>query len=239
MTQWAKAPRWSPAGPQELPLGEGTPEAPADPWGLPEIQDTGLVQQRGGGPMGHISQLPHPSGHPSQAGWGRWGPGSEGCGYLSSPSPLSALLWACLPVLLPQFLCVTVSLSFSLSHLSLSHLSFSISPSCSLSLFTSVLPLCLSPLTCPHPCVLRPSPCPSIPAYAAAFLEPQLPGQGHMAPSPLSSFGASSNCPSQLRGHMLESQTPAFPVPRGQASWSGSASGSRSRREGGSWSPAI
>ena len=32
---------------------------------------------------------------------------------------------------------------------------------------------------------------------------------------------------------MVESQAPAFPVPRGQASWSGSASGSRSRREGG------
>ena len=157
MTQWAEAPRRSPAGPQELPLGEGTPEAPADPWGLPEIQDTGLVQQRGGGPMGHISQLPHPSGHPSQAGWGRWGPGSEGCGYLSSLSPLSASLWACLPALLPQFLCVPVSLSFSLSHLSLSHLSFSVSPSCSLSLshFRSPsLPLSLDLSSSLHPPVL-------------------------------------------------------------------------------------
>ena len=47
MTQWAEAPRRSPAGPQELPLGEGTPVAPADRWGPPEIPDTGLVQEGG------------------------------------------------------------------------------------------------------------------------------------------------------------------------------------------------
>ena len=34
-------------------------------------QTLGLCRREGGGPMGHISRLPHPSGHPIRLGWGR------------------------------------------------------------------------------------------------------------------------------------------------------------------------
>ena len=211
---------------------------PADRWGPPEIQDTGLVRQGGGRSSGaHFPAAP-PLRAPQPAALGEVGARVQGRGYVSSVFPLprsGPVSQPCSPSssVSPFLLVFSPLLSLFLTCLSLPlHLARS--------LFTSVPPLCPSPLTFPRPCALLASfPCPSTPASAAAFLEPQFPGLGHTTPSPQSSFRASSNCPSQLRGHMVESQAPAFPVPRGQASWSGSALGSRSRREGGSWSPAI
>ena len=80
MTQWAKAPIWSPAGPQELPLGRGAAsQGPAVPWGLPEIPGTGHMQEGGGrSSRAHLlAALPLRAPGPGWAAGGT-GSGSEG-----------------------------------------------------------------------------------------------------------------------------------------------------------------
>lgn len=179
VTQWATAPRWSPAGPQELPLGRGGAPKAAVLWGPPESPESGQTQEQAAAAVQPEHFLAASLG-PGWAGRGA-GSGLRGCGCVSDLSP-SASLWACLSVLRPKFLCVSLSLSFRLSHLCLFLISLSVSlylcPSVSisgslsfsvflsfslspLSLFISILHLCLSPLSLCPSSVLPLTPCPS------------------------------------------------------------------------------
>lgn len=219
VTQWAKAPYGVQLGLRSCHWGgERPPKALLSPGACLRSQTLCICRREGVGPAGHISWLLYPSGHQGQAGLGEvLAPGLRGCGCESDLFPLCLTLG--LSPSLPQFLCVSLSLSFFLS---LSHLSVCLSVSLSLSVLLShsllsvsfhfsspslPLSLDLASSLCPPrvlPLVPHPSCCSSLPGAPPPRSRPC---------DPESSFRASSNCPCRLRGQMVESQTPAFPIP--------------------------
>lgn len=224
MAQEATAPRWSPAGPQELP------KAPACPLGPPESSDTGHTLEGGRLPSSRqISWLPHPQAlGPGRAGAGWFG--RRGCGHVSGlpPWPLSPRLsQSCSPSSSGgKFweLLSLVSVSFYFSYFLILFSFCFHSASLPLSLDSYVLQCCPP---CPPP----------YPAYAAAGFQ-----GAHLGCRPCDpQFSLRASCPTVLPGPgaRWQSSKPPLASPQGLTSWSGSATGLPPGEGGGGWSPAI
>lgn len=216
-------PQMEPSWDSGAAAGGGASQDPLSPGVRLKARTLDICRREGAGQLGTSSGCPT-----LQA----MGPGWAGGDASSGPEGVWMCEWS-VPPLLPSG---PVSQSCSLSSVSLSHLfclSLSVfvlmSPSLSLlsfllshsflSLYFSSpsLPLSLDLLCLCPPFVL-------MPAAAAGFPGPHLPGLSHVTQSPLSASPAQLSF--WLRGQMVESQAPTFPVLRGLASWSGSATGS-------------